>query len=148
MEHSASKLLSQLWCSKAKSSSPKPFFVAANPKAHQHDSEPVEMMDSFTYDALDKSKDDVRLATLLSYEDGTIYCSLHTYSLTTTPKFVALSYAWGSAENKRNLIVNGKPFSIREKPLARVFGRYGNPSYWSIPMSQCYFGPTLSALIK
>ena len=47
-------------------------------------------------------------------DDGTINCSIHVARLTDVAKFYALSYTWGPASPTKEILVNGRAFSVRE----------------------------------
>lgn len=56
---------------------------------------------------------DIRLLTLLAGTfDAEIQCHLHTVSLNDDPPFTALSYCWGDAKSRANIVVNGHQFSV------------------------------------
>jgi hypothetical protein len=61
---------------------------------------------------LDPVAREIKLFELLSaqHPNGTIKCTLRSVSLTSKPSYLALSYVWGDATDKRSINANGIPF--------------------------------------
>lgn len=70
----------------------------------------------YTYCSLDATKSEIRLLELVPNEAGDVLvdCKLHTTSLDSNPKFVALSYVWGSPEDTAYI-----PFELQDKAVTR-----------------------------
>jgi hypothetical protein len=69
---------------------------------------------SYVYEPLDKTTDTIRLASFISVHKTSIQISLQTYSLSSAPKFRALSYEWGSPADPKTILLNHMPFSVRK----------------------------------
>jgi Heterokaryon incompatibility protein (HET) len=71
-------------------------------------------MDSYLYDDLDLTTDEIRVARLMSADEETIWISIQTCRLSDAPRFFALSYEWGSPENLKEIVVDNRSASIRQ----------------------------------
>lgn len=70
---------------------------------------------TLVYEALDTSKQSIRLINILptdNPDDEPVSCCLHSTELTPDLKYAAISYVWGDAHVKRDIIVNGKTLSV------------------------------------
>lgn len=67
----------------------------------------------FTYSPLDRTRNNIRLITLLSSSSIERQYSLETFCVTDCPSFIALSYVWGDEQASHQIVVNGKLFKIR-----------------------------------
>lgn len=76
------------------------------------------MDDKFPYTPLDRTTGEIRLVRLhmpiVANDDNEIICDLITTPLPQSPSYEALSYTWGSPENKRTIKLNGKPFQVTQ----------------------------------
>ncbi|KAH8787831.1 heterokaryon incompatibility protein-domain-containing protein [Diaporthe sp. PMI_573] len=81
------------------------------------------------YHALDESRREIRLLTLLPCEDdeGQIACRLETASLGSDCEYAAISYVWGDADATTEILVNNVAFSATTNLVSglRHFLRYG-----------------------
>ena len=77
---------------------------------------------TYHYRCLDSSKQEIRLLRLLAYtEDHPIECVLDVASLNDEPpKYVALSYEWGSSPATHSILVNKENFPIKENAYAAL----------------------------
>ena len=68
----------------------------------------------FTYDGLDQSAPQIRVLVLhpASNKRADIHCTLEQVPVASNPVYEALSYTWGSTEQKCIIHVNGRPFII------------------------------------
>ncbi|KAH9204423.1 hypothetical protein DL95DRAFT_496372 [Leptodontidium sp. 2 PMI_412] len=74
-------------------------------------------MSVFKYRDL-KSKDSIRLLSLLHDDDNSVIsCKLYNVRLD-KPKYVAVSYSWGDSCAEKCIIIDDQPFSIRENVWA------------------------------
>ncbi|KAK0654861.1 heterokaryon incompatibility protein-domain-containing protein [Cercophora newfieldiana] len=66
------------------------------------------------YHSLDTAKGEIRLIELQlgNGDDEEIRCNLKTTTIDDAPSYEALSYTWGSAENKKPFIINGQQLLI------------------------------------
>lgn len=73
-------------------------------------------MDTFQHIPLGQSRECIRLLRFVDQprSPGLGHFALETYDVATAPRFVALSYTWGSPGQSHNIIVNGSLLSIRE----------------------------------
>lgn len=72
-------------------------------------------MSEYTYDTLDRSSNNIRLASIwVDYDDGRIRCSLKQYPLASAPPYIALSYAWGSPDDLMDIFLDTRPLCIRQ----------------------------------
>lgn len=69
-------------------------------------------MDHYTYQALNRSTDEICLAHFLFVDGNTTRLHIETYSLSKAPPFTALSYEWGQTETSE-IIVDNRAFLIR-----------------------------------
>jgi len=87
-----------------------------------------KMYDSETL-RLDSSKREIRLLRILPGAFvSPIYCELFRTSLDEKPDYKALSYVWGDASDRRNIVVNSEHFSVTtnlELALRRLRSRAG-----------------------
>lgn len=68
----------------------------------------------YAYTALDKTRKQIRLLTVLPGTlSSPISCSVSLVELEAKPEYEALSYEWGSPTGMRELLLEGKPFSVR-----------------------------------
>lgn len=76
------------------------------------------MDETFYYKPLDRTTGEIRLVRLHmpinAADDDDILCDLITTPLPQSPPYEALSYTWGSSENKRTIKLNGKPFQVTQ----------------------------------
>src|SRR5438874_1833448 len=73
------------------------------------------------YEELSISKSEIRLLDLaLTEDDSPIICSLVPVSLNSAPEYAALSYEWGDAANREEILVNGHPFQARSNLIAAL----------------------------
>jgi hypothetical protein len=60
----------------------------------------------------------IRLLTLLRSDQqlipGPISCTLRTAQLDKSLSYTAVSYVWGAAEPTENILINGRPFTVRQ----------------------------------
>jgi hypothetical protein len=81
------------------------------------------------YHALDESRREIRLLTLLPCEDdeGQIACRLETANLSSDCEYAAISYVWGDADATTEILVNNVAFSATTNLVSglRHFLRYG-----------------------
>jgi hypothetical protein len=70
----------------------------------------------YLYTELDKSRKEIRLLRLINAPDGTIACELETFDLDDMQdvSYRALSYVWGPRHPTFDILVDGKPLTIRE----------------------------------
>ena len=66
------------------------------------------------YSPIDPSTDIIRLIQITRDDAGNIQGSLSRCSLSKSPKYIALSYAWGSAANLKDIRVNSHLVQIRQ----------------------------------
>lgn len=66
---------------------------------------------SIIYEPLDKQKREIRLLEIISDREPPI-CKLRTVSLDDNPTYAALSYVWGDATIKEDIVVNGSTVQI------------------------------------
>ena len=81
---------------------------------HSEPSNSINMDSNSTYSALNQSKREIRLLTLLcsdGFEDE-IRCKLDVVSLDETLTYTALSYCWGNQSEQREILVNEKRVSV------------------------------------
>lgn len=86
---------------------------------------------SFKYPPLHPSTDAIRLLHIHpSAANGRVNATLSVATLSRKPFFYALSYEWGPAEGLRMILLNGKPFQIRNNlfDFLNVFSRRGGTS--------------------
>jgi hypothetical protein len=77
--------------------------------------------DRYVYQPLDHTRNQIRLIhlkILSEYEDpatsGPIECTMEVFDLDKALPFTALSYTWGPPAPAHHILVDGKPFTIRE----------------------------------
>ena len=68
---------------------------------------------SSPYEPLDKSRQQIRLMSLLPTDDESITCIVEIFEIESTPAYRALSYEWGSTERMHTITINGCPKQIR-----------------------------------
>ncbi|PMD17242.1 HET-domain-containing protein, partial [Hyaloscypha hepaticicola] len=81
---------------------------------HSEPSNSIDVDSNSTYSALNQSKREIRLLTLLcsdGFEDE-IRCKLDVVSLDETLTYTALSYCWGNQSEQREILVNEKRVSV------------------------------------
>lgn len=66
------------------------------------------------YTILDKDSQEIRLVSFGKAKDATFRGRLYHFPLFSCPKFVAISYTWGTAPPRRTIYLNGKKFRLRE----------------------------------
>jgi Heterokaryon incompatibility protein (HET) len=66
---------------------------------------------AFAYKPLDANS--IRLLRITGYDDAP-HITLHRYPIDRCPAFIALSYAWGPLTPKKDIVVDGKRFEVRE----------------------------------
>ncbi|KAG6365107.1 hypothetical protein INS49_006714 [Diaporthe citri] len=73
-------------------------------------------MDKFQHTPLDRSKQCIRLLRFLDQPPSAEldHFALETYDVARVPRFVALSYTWGSPEPSHDILVNGSVLSVRD----------------------------------
>jgi hypothetical protein len=72
-------------------------------------------MSLFDYPTLEDPKEFIRLLLILSDVDHPgIECKLYRFRLAKCPLYVAVSYLWGSSTAEMEILLNKKPFSIRQ----------------------------------
>lgn len=76
----------------------------------------------FIYQPLQPANTEIRLLTLHAAQsiEVPILCGIHHVSLSSKPKFEALSYTWGDEENQGVIFLLGKPFNARENLIAAL----------------------------
>ncbi|KAH7370669.1 heterokaryon incompatibility protein-domain-containing protein [Rhexocercosporidium sp. MPI-PUGE-AT-0058] len=80
----------------------------------------IEAPQFFQYQPLDHSKRDIRVLSVCPRHpdnkllDNLIVCSLVHVSLLDKPPFAAISYTWGADTPLRSVLVNNRPFYIRQ----------------------------------
>ncbi|QDS77739.1 hypothetical protein FKW77_004575 [Venturia effusa] len=102
----------------------------------------VQQGSQHVYQHLDKTSNDIRLASVERRRDGSIQCNLHTYPINEAPPFIALSYTWGLPSPVRTIVLDGEDFMVRENLHAALLmllqkkeHRYDFPSWFpSVPM--------------
>lgn len=73
------------------------------------------MAQAFTYSPLDPSSKCIRLLELLpSGPSETVRCKLHVVDRTCCPSYVALSYTWGSPQNRQPIDLDDMEFHVQE----------------------------------
>lgn len=73
------------------------------------------MAQAFTYSPLDPSSKCIRLLELLpSAPSETVRCKLHVVDRTCCPSYVALSYTWGSPQNRQPIDLDDMEFHVQE----------------------------------
>lgn len=75
---------------------------------------------SFRYLELDSEASEIRLVRILPDAGPTIECELLHTSLENPRSYIAISYAWGDAEETRNIILNGHEFPVTENLWAAL----------------------------
>jgi hypothetical protein len=85
---------------------------------------PKQPVDSFTYEPLDESRQQIRLLhiyrgaayTWLPISDTEFGCDLSTYSTidNSIPNYVSLSYTWGNPTPMRSIWMNGRRLTVRK----------------------------------
>jgi hypothetical protein len=69
----------------------------------------------YDYEPLDLAKQQIRLITLKPGNPGsTIQCDLEIFDVDSAPQYLALSYTWGPPSPTAHILINGKPFEIRQ----------------------------------
>ncbi|PWY84033.1 TPR-like protein [Aspergillus eucalypticola CBS 122712] len=72
------------------------------------------MAQAFTYSPLDPSSKCIRLLKLLpSSPSETVRCKLHVVDRTCCPSYVALSYTWGSSQNRQLIDLDDMEFHVQ-----------------------------------
>ncbi|RYP71898.1 hypothetical protein DL770_008053 [Monosporascus sp. CRB-9-2] len=73
------------------------------------------MTHNLLYKPLDKSRNEIRLVTILpsENEDEPVACRLETASLTDELEYVAMSYVWGDPSVTEDIVVNALPHELR-----------------------------------
>jgi hypothetical protein len=66
------------------------------------------------YQPLDHTSKCIRLLTMERDADNSIRCTLRIFPIDESPPFIALSYAWGSPAETRQILLDGKDFTVRE----------------------------------
>ncbi|KAL9110717.1 MAG: hypothetical protein Q9227_004709 [Pyrenula ochraceoflavens] len=88
----------------------------------------TENLHLLKYNVLRQEPVEFRLIKLLpDIGDGYIHCSLETHPLDQAPEYTALSYCWGSTQEKETLIVNGSRLQITPnlaKALRHLYSYY------------------------
>jgi Heterokaryon incompatibility protein (HET) len=72
---------------------------------------------------LDHTLREIRLLTIHVDKEPFVTCSIKTVSLLANPRFAALSYTWGNAEHKKQVLVNGQLVQVTvnlEEALRRL----------------------------
>ncbi|KAF2464564.1 HET-domain-containing protein, partial [Lindgomyces ingoldianus] len=75
---------------------------------------------SYQYSLLDPSLREIRLLHLLptqlseSYQENTPTCTISQAPLVSTPKYIALSYVWGTQPSQRTIKINEHSFPVGE----------------------------------
>ena len=92
----------------------------------------TESPDRYCHQALDISTRQIRLIKLLPDQGGPPSCNIATFELSSAPSFVALSYTWGPPSPQFDILVNGKPLSIREN-LFHFFQTYMRTTEEDVP---------------
>lgn len=69
----------------------------------------------FTHQALDRSRSQIRLISVIPEAEGPVRCTIRLVDLDAnpTPDYRALSYTWGPPSPKHRIYVNGKPLVVR-----------------------------------
>ncbi|KAF2137712.1 uncharacterized protein K452DRAFT_235310, partial [Aplosporella prunicola CBS 121167] len=77
------------------------------------------MSDQFCHEPLDLSTRSIRLLNIDGIsDDGFVQCTIRTYNRDDTNcSYRALSYAWGPEEPSGSILLNEKPFRVRENLL-------------------------------
>ena len=94
--------------------------AAADNVDHEHaDTAPLtvsERLADHSHNALDFRSHQIRLLKILPARDGAgmICCNLKTADLDDGPNFTALSYAWGSPHQTRDIHLNGRRTTVRK----------------------------------
>jgi hypothetical protein len=70
-------------------------------------------MESFVYEPLDLTRNQIRLLRIEYAGDTSINCLVESFDQEQCPAYEALSYVWGSVVPVHSIKVNGKPFQIR-----------------------------------
>lgn len=79
-------------------------------------------MPSF-YTPLDASRKEIRLLRLMpEWEWAEISCAVQVVALAEAPRYEALSYVWGSKEDKRTILVDGEPLLVTRNLHAAMRG--------------------------
>ena len=76
----------------------------------------MESTEPFRHETLNDGKTQIRLIRCLPRTDSSsmIQCQVNTFDQATCPDYTALSYTWGPSIWTRTVLINGKPFVIRE----------------------------------
>jgi hypothetical protein len=64
--------------------------------------------------SLDSKTASIRLLEILDHKAGTIVCRFHRVRLEDAPGYTALSYTWGSAQQAKELLIDGTWVSVRQ----------------------------------
>lgn len=88
-----------------------------------------ESLQEFNHIPLDHSKPSIRLIQVLPglSPSGLVQCTLSTHR--DNPPYTCLSYVWGSARSKRQILINGKVFNAQQ-------------NLWNFLFSARYFANT------
>lgn len=74
------------------------------------------MQSSSIYERLDPSSKQIRLVQLTSRKASRseeIRCKIQTFDLESSPRYKALSYAWGTSDRQQRILLNGRNILIR-----------------------------------
>ena len=93
---------------------------------------------AFSYEALPDSRGFIRLLELQSFDEAASHgykcqCRLTIWSLAGTPRFHAISYAWGDATQTESILINEKPHRVRSTclyVLKQASWHGGSRYYW------------------
>ena len=71
--------------------------------------------DTFMHDALDTSRREIRLISIIPAAEGLMKCTMKHVDLEAnpTPDYRALSYTWGPPSDTQRIYVNDQPFGVR-----------------------------------
>jgi hypothetical protein len=80
---------------------------------------PSDEEQAYTYQALDASRQQIRLIKLHNNDldnalAPNIRCELTTHDLDTAPVYIALSYVWGPPQPTQTIYLDGKAFTVRQ----------------------------------
>lgn len=88
--------------------------------------------DAFVYTKLDPSCREIRLLALALSDSNTdgdaIQCEIFSLSLDSAPAYEALSYTWGSIDDKQTITLSGAPFEITQNLYAALLELRSQPT--------------------
>lgn len=77
----------------------------------------MDTHNSFSYDRLPDPKRHIRLLEIVNLDetrDVPVHCRLSTWSIHDAPKYHAISYTWGPADQQRPILINRTLFEVRK----------------------------------